>query len=112
MQTPTTNESSGRSNLALGRKPTPAEQRQMVNYVERMQQYHQNVTPEPPVYPTKITRSLVEEFTGEPFEYEEILPVFENYVADTKASDADAETRAWADFCLVLFNSNEFLYVY
>lgn len=68
--------------------------------------------PEPVVYPTQITRSLVEEFSGRPFEYEEILPVFENYNPDTKASDVDAETRALADLCLMLFNSNEFVYVY
>ena len=62
--------------------------------------------------PTSITRSLVEELTGQPFEYEEILPVFENYVPDKKPADVNANTRAFADLCLLLFNSNEFMYVY
>ena len=53
-----------------------------------------------------------EEFSGKPFEYKEILPVFENYLSDKKASDVSAETRALADLCLMLFNSNEFMYVY
>ena len=64
------------------------------------------------VYPTSITRSLVEELTGQPFEYEEILPVFENYVADKRSEDVSVNTRALADLCLLLFNSNEFIYIY
>ena len=63
-------------------------------------------------YPTAIKRSLVEELTGQPFEYKEILPVFENYVHDKKTADVSANTRALADLCLLLFNSNEFVYVY
>lgn len=54
----------------------------------------------------------MEEFSGETFEYQEILPIFEDYTPDTKAADVSAETRALADLCLALFNSNEFVYVY
>jgi hypothetical protein len=57
-------------------------------------------------------RSLVEEFSGDTFEYQEILPAFESYQSDLKASDVDPETRALADICLLLFNTNEFAYVY
>ena len=77
-----------------------------------MQTYHKEHTPEPVTYPTSITRSLIEELSGKPFEYEEILPVFENYVPDKKPADVKPNTRALADLCLLLFNSNEFLYVY
>jgi len=59
-----------------------------------------------------VTRSLVEEFSGKPFEYVERLPVYEDYVPDAKPWTVDASTRALADVCLLLFNSNEFLYVY
>ena len=76
-----------------------------------MKDYHAGVTPKPVSYPTKITRSLVEEFSGKTFDYDEILPAFENYTADTKATDVDAETRALADLCLLLLNSHEFLYL-
>ena len=97
---------------AFGRAASESEKEQLTKYVQKMQDYHKSVTPKPTTYPTKITRSLVEEFTGEPFEYEEILPVYENYTPDKKPADVDANTRALADLCLLLFNSNEFLYVY
>ncbi|RMG33223.1 MAG: DUF1553 domain-containing protein [Planctomycetota bacterium] len=98
--------------LAFGRMPDEEELQRMVKYIEDMRRYHSRVQPRPVVYPTKITRSLVEEFSGKAFEYEEILPVFENYVPDVKAADVDAQTRALADFCLLLFNANEFMFVY
>ncbi len=98
--------------LALSRRPTKEEQMHMLDYVENMRDYHKEHKPVPVTYPTKITRSLVEEFSGKPFEYEEILPAFENYVPDKKATDVDADTRALADLCLILFNTNEFVHLY
>ena len=62
-------------------------------------------------YPTEITRSLVEEFSGQPFEYREILPKFINYEADLKMENLSAEGRGLADVCLLLMNTNEFLFV-
>ena len=98
--------------IAFSRQPTDEERSRLLAYVEEMQNYHTK-TPAPKTeYPTKITRSLVEEFSGSPFEYEEILPVFENYTPDKKAADVSPETRALADVCLLIFNSNEFIYVY
>ncbi|MEM9280233.1 MAG: PSD1 and planctomycete cytochrome C domain-containing protein [Verrucomicrobiota bacterium] len=96
----------------LGRAADPIELERLSAYYREMVDYHADVIPEVPDYPTKITRSLVEEFSGEIFEYEEILPKFENYQPDLKASDVDVETRALADVCLLLFNTNEFSYVY
>ena len=98
--------------LAYARTPTKEVRDRMVNYVQQMHAYHKGVHPQPPHYPTKIRRSLVEEFSGKPFEYTEILPVFEDYVPDKKAIDVDADTRALADLCLMLFNSNEYIYIY
>ncbi len=98
--------------LALNRAPSDAELQRMSAYVLKMQDYHRGVKVEPVKYPTKVTRSLVEEFSGKIFEYEEILPVFENYVPDKKPSDASSETRALADLCLALFNTHEFAYLY
>lgn len=95
----------------LGRKPTEVEIKRLSTYVREMIEYHDQVPAIPASYPTKITRSLVEEFSGKPFEYEEMLPVFEDYRPDKKASDVSARTRALADLCLLLFNSNEFMYV-
>lgn len=98
--------------LALNRKPTRQERVRLQQYLKDMVDYHAEVKPAPVDYPTQITRSLVEEFSGSVFEYEEILPVFENYVADYKAADVTPETRALADLCLLLFNTNEFTYLY
>ncbi|MBA63862.1 MAG: hypothetical protein CMJ76_16025 [Planctomycetaceae bacterium] len=98
--------------LAYGRDPVKSEMNRLKKYVNEMQEYHRQVTPGSVKYPTEITRSLVEELSGEPFNYLEKLPVFENYNADAKASEVAAETRALADLCLLLFNSSEFMYVY
>ena len=98
--------------LAFGRVPQKQEWDRLKNYVLKMQDYHRNHIPAKKEYPTSITRSLVEENTGESFEYKEILPAFEEYNADKKAHEVSSETRALADLCLVLFNANEFLYVY
>lgn len=98
--------------LALGRLPSAAERTRMAAYLSEMQIYHRGKHPAPVQYPTRITRSLVEEFSGKPFEYEEILPAFENYLPDKKPADVSAETRALADLCLALFNTHEFAYLY
>ena len=98
--------------LAFGRVPDKVEWNRLKKYVSDMQAYHNENKPAVIKYPTTITRSLVEELTGQPFKYEEILPVFENYQADNKPADVSADTRALADLCLLLFNSNEFMYLY
>ena len=36
----------------------------------------------------------------------------QEYIADKKPAEVDPKTRALADACLLLFNSNEFVYVY
>ena len=98
--------------LAYGRQATSREVQRLSNYFRDMAIYHKQTPAKPVTYPTEITRSLVEEFSGEVFEYQEILPVFENYVPDRKPADVAPETRALADVCLLLINSNEFMYVY
>ena len=98
--------------LAYGRVPDKVEWERLKQYLTKMKAYHANHQPKPVTYPTKVRRSLVEEFTGKPFDYEEILPVFENYVPDKKPADVDPNTRALADLCLLLLNANEYIYVY
>lgn len=98
--------------LALGRLPTSDELELVSEYLAEMQTYHEQQSPDPKPYPTRVTRSLVEEFSGKPFEYEEWLAVYEDYVPDEKPWTVDASTRALADACLLLFNSNEFMYIY
>jgi len=98
--------------LSYGRAPTDEEAAALLAYLHEMEDHHLRHTPSPKTYPTHVTRSLVEEFTGQPFEYEEWLPVFEDYVSDVKPWEVEPSTRALADLCLLLFNSNEFSYVY
>ena len=98
--------------LAFNRFATDEEKSKMTEYLKEMQNYHAENKPEEIKYPTQVVRSLVEEFTGEPFEFVEKLNVYEDYVPDPKPWTVSAETRALADVCLLLMNSNEFLYVY
>ena len=98
--------------LVLGRRATTSENERLANYVNEMIEYHKTSKVQPTEYPTQIVRTLVEEFSGEPFSYEEILPAFENYTPDKKAADVSPEVRALADVCVLLFNSNEFIYLY
>ena len=98
--------------LAYGRAATSKEKIALHDYLSEMQTYHQQHEPEAVEYPTQVTRSLVEEFTGEPFEFIEKLNVYEDYVPDAKPWTVSADTRALADVCLLLLNSNEFVYVY
>lgn len=74
--------------------------------------YHREHPATPVVYPTKVVRALVEELSGDPFEYDEWLEVYERYVPDRHPSDVSPETRALADVCLLLINANGFIYVY
>ena len=85
--------------------------KRLSRYVREMTVYHRDVEPQPDDYPTSIVRSLVEEFSGQAFDYHEILPAWENCQYDARARDVSPRTRALADLCLLLFNTNEFLYV-
>jgi len=57
---------------------------------------------------------MVEEMTGLNFYWVEDLDIYAHnkYAPDAKPWQVDAATRALADLCLVLFNTNEFIYVY
>ncbi len=98
--------------LTLGRIPTESERAELARYVNEMNAYHRSHDPEPVTYPTKLVRSLVEEFSGDKFEFDELLPNFEDYTPDAKPATVSAGTRSLADACSLLFNTNEFVYVY
>lgn len=98
--------------LAFSRPARATELEKLSAYVKEMQVYHQAHPPEERTYPTSITRSLVEEFSGKPFEYTEILPAYERYQRNLEPADVNAHTRALADLCTLLFNSHEFLFLY
>ena len=60
----------------------------------------------------EVVREAVEENTGEKFTFNETLYAIDDLEPDLQPADVDRATRALADVCLVLFNSNEFIYIY
>ncbi len=62
--------------------------------------------------PLTVRREAIEENTGERFAFDERLHAYEDFVADLQPEEVDARTRALAELCLVLLNTNEFIYVY
>ena len=97
---------------AYGRKPDKEELLLSLEHWKKMEDRHQGLTFPPRKLPREVERSAVEEMTGATFSFKEVLFGFEHYVADPSLADVDAKTRALSDLCLVVFNSNEFLYVY
>jgi len=65
-----------------------------------------------PDHPKEVVREAVEENTGEKFRFTERLEFYADFVPDPSLADVDAETRGLAEVCLVLFNANEFAYLY
>jgi mono/diheme cytochrome c family protein len=95
-----------------GRPPSPAELTACETHWQAMTGRYQSLTPEVPLPPHEVVREAVEENTGEPFSFVESLHVNRDFVPDPAAARADARTRGLADVCLVLFNTNEFCFVY
>ena len=62
--------------------------------------------------PIEVRRDAIEENTGEKFSFNENLHAYADFVPDLQPADVPAHTRALADVCLALLNSNEFAYVY
>jgi hypothetical protein len=94
-----------------GRAPTADEYRMCREHLSRLTEYHERHKQVPSKPPARVTRKMVEEMTGEEFEWDEVLDRVQNYQPDAKPWDVGPQTRALADLCLVLLNSNEFLYV-
>jgi mono/diheme cytochrome c family protein len=98
--------------LTYGRAPTSAEVAACREHYTTMLAKHRTLTFAKPSFPREVVREAVEENTGEKFTFTEPLEVAADFVPDLKPANASAETRALADVCLVLLNSNEFAYVY
>jgi hypothetical protein len=96
--------------LACGRPPEKAELAACLEHWGRRQADSTSIAFTNP--PSEVRRGAVEENTGERFAFTEKLPASADFVPDLQPSDVDARTRALAEVCLVIFNSNEFAYVY
>jgi hypothetical protein len=98
--------------LTYGRQPSAAEKAACTTHWQDMVARHANLTFKKPQPPLSVKRDAVEENTGEKFSFHEKLPGYADFIPDLQPADVDAQTRALADVCLVLLNSNEFVYLY
>jgi hypothetical protein len=98
--------------LCWGRTPSPGEVDAAVGHWRTMIPLHEQISLQRKSYPTEITREAIDENTGRPFTFTEQLFVYRDYIPDPQPHQFDARTRALADVCLMLLNSNEFMYVY
>lgn len=94
------------------RLPTQKEILEADTFIKQLVQDYQQIDFATPVYPKMVVRDMVEEMTGEAFVFTEYLDVYDNYSSDLDEVQVTPKIRAWADYISVLFNTNEFLYVY
>lgn len=98
---------------AFGRKAVRAEiDRCRTHYELTLKEHKRKGLPTKVPRTLYIVREMVEEMTGLTFFWVEDLDLAKKYVPDLQPEDVSLETRALADVCLVLFNTNEFIYVY
>ncbi|MDA1275443.1 MAG: PSD1 and planctomycete cytochrome C domain-containing protein [Verrucomicrobia bacterium] len=97
---------------AYGRDPSVDETQICLAHWSTMNHRHENLQMPKPEIPTVLVREGVEENTGEKFTFTETLRFYEDFVPDKKLPDVDIKVRGLAEVCLIIFNSNEFSYVY
>jgi hypothetical protein len=98
--------------LLYGRAPDAAELELCLAHWRAMEAKQRTAKLDTPKLPLQVTREAVEENTGEKFSFVEKLAAYTEFIPDLQPKDVNARTRALADVCLVLFNANEFAYVY
>ncbi len=98
--------------LVYGRPVKSEELTACLTHWQAIEGIHSNAKPATSIPPLEVRRVAVEENTGEKFSFREKLYANADFVPDLQPADCDAHTRALADVCLVLLNSNEFSYVY
>ena len=98
--------------LAFNRAPKPDELKASLAHWDAMTARHRTLKFEQPAPPRSVVREAVEENTGEKFRFTETLEAAADFVPDLHPADAPPELRGLAEVCLVIFNANEFAYVY
>ncbi len=98
--------------LTLARRPGPTEAAAALAHWRRIQDLLGPEAPPRATPPRTVKRDAVEENTGEKFSFQETLHAYADFVPDLQPADVPPRTRALADVCLALLNSNEFVYVY
>ena len=98
--------------LVFSRPPSPDELQSCLAHWRDIEALLGDKIPPPQKPPLEVRREAVEENTGEKFSFSEKLHAYAEFVADLQPAAVPARTRALADVCLALLNSNEFAYVY
>jgi mono/diheme cytochrome c family protein len=98
--------------LAYGRAPKPDELVACFDHWRDIEAMLGDTPPQRIRPPLEVRRDAVEENTGEKFSFQEKLHAHQDFVPDLQPADVPKHTRALADVCLSLFNTNEFAYVY
>ncbi|MDG2013767.1 MAG: hypothetical protein P8J33_09695, partial [Pirellulaceae bacterium] len=96
----------------LGREPTTDEKKLFMRHWKTLESKLPAEARPSPEIPLKVQREAVEENTGERFTFAEQLFSNSEFEPDVQPSDVPRHIRALADICLVILNSNEFVYVY
>lgn len=97
---------------AYARNPEQEDLQLCLDHWEKMEQRYSGLEFRPREFPLQVERTAVEEMSGASFNFTEVLFGYEDYVPDPGLADVDTRTKALADICLVIFNSNEFAYIY
>ena len=95
-----------------GRLPNTAEMKVAVDHVKKMTEYHKAHKIEKKELPKFFMAEFIAEKSGTPVEWRQELNNLHSYERDVMPWNVDESVRALYELCLVLVNSNEFLYVY
>ena len=98
--------------LAYSRQPSADEVRTCLAHWRDIEALIADAKPAAVKPPLEVRRDAVEENTGEKFSFSEKLHAYADFVPDLQPAEVPTHTRALADVCLALLNSNEFAYVY
>ncbi|KAA5546317.1 DUF1549 domain-containing protein [Roseiconus nitratireducens] len=98
--------------LVYNRNPLTGEVDAMVEHWHKMLVRQTQLKFERQDWPTEVVREAVDENTGKPFQFTEKLFAYEDYQPDLARHEASPQKRSLSDLCLILLNSNEFIYVY
>jgi len=98
--------------LVYSRTPTLEETNELLAHWRLVEEALPRSARETIAPPHEVIRKAVEENTGEQFRFVENLYSNHDFVADRQPADVDPHVRALAEICLVMLNSNEFVYVY
>ena len=97
--------------MARHARRTTGERRLCLAHFERMAEHHRRTPPVREALPKQIVRDRIAEFSGARVQVvEDWNPA--GYEANLGPWEVSAQTRALAELCLVLLNSNEFLYLH